>query len=248
MPTTYLITGTNRGIGFSYVKKLTENKSNLVIATVRNEKAAAPLLALNRDNLKVIFIDMSSPYKDFETAFAQLSELAPNGVDVFIQNAGYDGPNFFLPANSYDVDSYAEVLTVNVGGAAKTYKAVYPHIFKGRGLKKIILLSTIAGQTKDFKLGANAYGASKAAINHLGVQIAKENAESSDPLVKGSVTLLLHPGFVDTAMAIEPKKVFGEDIFISADESVKRSLSVISKIDQRDTGKFLDEQGNVLEF
>lgn len=246
--TTYLVTGVNRGLGLSFLKKLAADKSNIVIGTVRGAKAAEPVLALGLENVKLLYIDMSESYNKFESEFAQLNTLAPNGVDVVILNAGYDGPNFFPPAENYDVDAYADIFAVNVGGTAKAYKALHPHIFRGTNAKKIVFLSSIAGSTGNFILGANAYGASKAAVNHLGVQIAKGNASSTDDLIKNSTTILLHPGFVDTAMAIEPKKVFGADSFISPDQSAETCIEVIESIGVNDTGKFLDNMHNELTY
>ncbi|EGV65140.1 NAD(P)-dependent dehydrogenase [Yamadazyma tenuis] len=245
--TTYFITGTNRGIGLAYVEHLTSDKSNLVIATVRSEKAAGPLTALNRDNLKIIYLDMADSSAKFEAAFKQLEHLAPNGIDVFIQNAGISGPKFLVPAEQYNAESYAEVLTINVGGSAKAYNALYPYLFKGTGTKKIVFLSTIAAQI-GFPAGGNAYSASKAAVNHLAVQIAKQNAGAENELVRNSATVMLHPGLVETDMAEEPKAVWGSAGFISPSESVEKSLKVVAGLTAADTGKFLSYEGDELPF
>lgn len=246
--TTYFVLGASRGIGLSLVKILAKDKSNLVIASVRTQKAANVLTSLGYDNLKIIFIDLASSYGEFEKEFKKFDQLAPNGIDVFIQNGGVEGPNFFPPAHQYDVDEYGDVFAVNVAGAAKAYKAVYPYLFKGTGQKKIIITSSIAGSTGGLLIGANAYGASKAAVNHLGVQIAKENQSSDIDLVKNSTTILLHPGFVDTEMAIEAKKHFPPEGFIPADQSASGIIQVISKLTSEDTGKFLDNEGNEVPF
>lgn len=246
--TTYLITGTNRGIGLSYVKQLTENSSNTVIATVRNEKSAKVLTDLKKSNLKIILLDVTSPYSEFEKAFKKLDEYAPNGVDVVIHNAAISGPSFLVSSTDYDVDAGTEVFAANYGGTTKLYKAIKPYVFKGEGTKKIIFTSSIVGSVSQYMVSTNAYGASKAAVDHFGVQVAAENAKSENPIVKDSVTILLHPGVVDTDMSVEAKNVFPPEAFITADHSAKGTLKVIDGLTSSDSGKFLDYEGNSINL
>ncbi|EGV60033.1 NAD(P)-dependent dehydrogenase [Yamadazyma tenuis] len=229
MSTTYLIVGASRGIGFTYVKHLALNKSNLIIATARNENAAAKLQALG-PNVKTILIDMQDPYSKFETSFKQLETLAPSG--------------------EYDVDAYDEVLSVNIGGAAKGYKAAYPFIFKGKGIKKIVFGSSLLGQV-GYPIKGQAYAASKAGLNHLGHQIASTNAKSGDELVKNSATILLRPGVVNTDMtsaSLDFKAKVPPSLFISQDESVTGTLSLVEKLTNADSGKLFNYKGAGFKF
>ncbi|EGV63034.1 hypothetical protein PSN45_004697 [Yamadazyma tenuis] len=235
MSSTYLIIGASRGIGYTFAKQLSAEKSNLVIATARSEKSAKELESLG-PNVKTLLIDMQDPYTKFETAFKVLETLAPNGVDVFIHNAGIADDTSVQPSSVYNVDAYTQILDVNVGGPAKAYKAAYPYIFKGKGTKKIAFVSSSMGQI-GFSPDFNAYGASKAALNHLGVQIAKENAGSDDELVKGSVTVLLCPGLVATDMT---KNIPGG---MPVDDSVAASLATINKVTAAESGKFYAHTG-----
>ncbi|EGV60031.1 NAD(P)-dependent dehydrogenase [Yamadazyma tenuis] len=249
MSTTYLIVGASRGIGFTYVKHLALNKSNLIIATARNENAAAKLEALG-PNVKTILIDMQDPYSKFETSFKQLETLAPSGVDVFIQNAGISGPSCFAPPQEYEVDAYDEILAINIGGSAKSYKAAYPYIFKGEGTKKIVFTTSLLGQL-GFPMAAQAYAVSKAGINHLGYQVALTNANSEDVLAKNSVTILLHPGIVDTDMttaSADNRDKVDASLFISQDESVTGTLALVDKLTSADNGKFFDYKGEELKY
>lgn len=245
---TYLITGANRGIGLAYVKQLVQDPSNNIIATARNDSAAKVLTDLNKSNLKVILIDVLSPYSDFEKAFKKLDDYAPEGVDVVIHNAGIGGPNMFASSIDYDLEAGDEVFSANYTGTTKVYKAIYPYVFKGQGTKKIVFTSSTGGSTGDMIVGANAYGASKAAVNHFGVQVARENAASENPIIKGSVTILLHPGVVDTDMAQAAKALFPPEMFITPETSAAGTLKLVAGLTAEDSGKFLDYDGNDLKF
>ncbi|EGV63572.1 hypothetical protein PSN45_004555 [Yamadazyma tenuis] len=241
MSFTYLVVGASRGIGYAYVKVLSAVPTNLVIATARDHQSAKKLESLG-SNVKTILIDMQDPYAKFEAAFKVLDTLAPNGVDVFIHNAGISSSDASKSSLEFDADQYQKILDVNVGGPAKAYKAAYPYIFKGKGTKKIAFVSSTVGQvgwevSPGGGQGFNAYGASKAALNHLGVQIAKENAGSDVDLVKHSVTVLLCPGLVATDMAK------GFEGAMPPEVSVAASLAVISKTTAADSGKFYGHSG-----
>ncbi|EGV60032.1 NAD(P)-dependent dehydrogenase [Yamadazyma tenuis] len=249
MSTTYLIVGASRGIGLAYVKQLVSNESNLIIATARSEEAAAKLQALG-PNVKTFLVDMQDPYSKFETSFKQLEALAPSGVDVFIHNSGISGPNFLLTPQEYDVDAYDEVLSVNIGGAAKSYKAAYPYIFKGKGTKKVVFTSSLLGQV-GYPMAAQAYAVSKAGLNHLGYQIASNNANSGDELAKNSATILLHPGIVITDMtaaSIDFKAKVPANFFITQEESVNGTLALVEKLTAADNGKFFNYDGEELKY
>ncbi|EGV62992.1 NAD(P)-binding protein [Yamadazyma tenuis ATCC 10573] len=244
--TTYLIVGATRGIGFAFAKSLSANKANLVIGTARSEESAKKLQALG-SNVKTFLIDMQDTWAKFEDSFKALESLAPNGIDVFIHNAGIAGPPSLAPSYAYDVDTYKEILEINVGGPAKSYKAAYQYIFKGEGIKKIVLVSSSVGQM-GHHIGGNAYSASKAALNHFGIQVSQENAGSEVELIKDSVTILLCPGLVDTDFTAPIKHLLPPEAFSSPEKAVSRCLSVIEKITPTDTGKFFTGEGETQPF
>ncbi|EGV60053.1 NAD(P)-dependent dehydrogenase [Yamadazyma tenuis] len=245
MPT-YFIAGANRGIGYSYVKLLSADPSNLVIATVRNHHDQS-LQDLKRPNLKVVHVDMTDPYATFVEAFRPIEKWAPDGVDVMIHNAAVIGSPLFVPIEQYDVDKYPHLLSVNVGGPAKTYKALYPYIFKGKHPKRIVFISSLMGQF-GLSMHANAYGAAKAGLNHLGVQIAGQNATADNQLIRESVTVLVHPGEVDTDGAAEGKTLLAPDQFITPDHSASETLKLVDRLTVADSGKFFVYNGQEIPF
>lgn len=246
---TYLITGANRGIGFAYVKQLLQNPSNKVIVVVRNDASTKAFAELDQSNLKFLFVDMGGKVSEFKEEFKKLDLYAPNGVDIVIHNAGISGPNFFVKSTEYDVESALPVVAINYLGTVKLYQAVYPYLFKGNGTKKLILTSSLASSMGQMPFGSNTYGASKAAVNHFGVQIATEHQNSDNPLIKNSITVLLHPGLVLTDMAAMEGDSGSSDTtpsceLITPDVSAKGTLDLVARLTSKDNGKFFDYQGN----
>lgn len=84
-----MITGANRGIGFSLAKELSEDMNNVIYATARDSLKAEALRSLG-DNVKAIQLDVASP---LETIKSQLLVLGDATIDVVFQNAGayFDG-------------------------------------------------------------------------------------------------------------------------------------------------------------
>lgn len=89
MSTTYLITGANRGIGLAYVDQLTQDASNAVMASVRSANVADTLKALKISNLRIILLDLTQSFADFETAFNKVDSYAPDDIGVLINKGGY---------------------------------------------------------------------------------------------------------------------------------------------------------------
>lgn len=249
--TTYFITGVNKGIGKSLVELLTKDKDNLVIGTVRDESKAQELLSLKLENLKLVYIDMVDSISKFKEQFKVLETYAPNGVDVFIQNAAIVDPDTMKHSTLCDTEYFSTVFDVNVTGTVRTYQALYPYLFKGEGTKKIVLVGSISGQIGAPSAGGNAYGLSKAAVHRFGSQIAKENKKSEDPLINKSVVLVIHPGVVETTMHDDlSRKALAEigEKYITTDESAAKLLKIINENGLEKSGTLFDEEGNVLPW
>lgn len=244
---TYFILGGSRGIGLALVTKFAKTKTNSVIVSVRNEKAGEEINQLGFDNVKVIYLDITAPYDEFVKEFKKFDQLAPNGIDVFVNNAAVLGPGLFYKLQDYDVDCYDKVLATNVSGVAKACKAIYRYLYKGTGTKKTIIISSLAGQSK-IMFTTHAYGVSKAAVNHLGLELAFENKSSEEDIIKNSVTVLLHPGTVITDMSKSAIDTLGREIFITTEQSASGIAKVIEGLKAEDSGKFFDYEGKEVDF
>jgi NAD(P)-dependent dehydrogenase (short-subunit alcohol dehydrogenase family) len=86
---TYLVTGTNRGIGLEFVEQLIQ-RGDQILATCRSIDAADQLGQLNiaYADLHLLELDVSQP----ESLHNFANQLKGEPIDIFINNAGVYGP------------------------------------------------------------------------------------------------------------------------------------------------------------
>ncbi|KAL6857370.1 NAD(P)-binding protein [Trichoderma novae-zelandiae] len=265
----WAIVGATRGIGFEYVKQLSANPANTVVALIRSQATAGPLneLAAARKNIKVIETDISSLDKLKETA-ESIGKVTSGKLDVLIYNAyssGLDDAKFLPPSAFHGKEDIFkreidETLNVNLFQAVHTINELLPLIEKGQQ-KKIIYISSGMGDIDVTRAtgvpSMLGYAISKAAGN---IVMAKYAAELK---AKGILTLSLSPGWVETDAAREglstseayqwmlssfqkmDPTVKG---MISTEESVKAQLSVIDSLDEKLSGAFVSQKGNNREW
>lgn len=250
MPTVYLITGANRGIGFETAKKLSEDKNNLVIATTREASRAKQLTDLNRDNIRVITLDVTSPLEAIKKDVEVLDKIAPNGVDVVLQNAGV----YFINEGTLatvPISNYADHLTINTLGTIKVYQALFPYWSKKHEgvTKKFVFVSSVAAQMKENPFITFGYGVSKAAINNFTTEVAMENSRSSDPTLNTSIATTVHPGLVLTDMGDAVLGGLGvRDGVMPPEECGAYLAKLLVELGPEDNGKFLRWDGEPMDW
>lgn len=254
MGLTFLVTGATRGIGFEFVKQLSDNAENRVIATARNLNKASKLfeMASLRENVSIVELVVGDE-KSTAKLPEQLAKIGP-GIDVLIHNAG------ILLEKSLDAtlniagDIWLEHYRVNVLGAIEVYQRAYPFLSR-KGTRKIVFLSSVAGSFSEFfPFAIGAYGQSKAALNYTIKHIAAELKDEK------FTVLAVHPGVVRTDMGGEGFSIF-DKIFedkeelaqfknssIDASKSVEGLLDVILNATVEDNGKWFYEDGTVHNY
>ncbi|KAK4071032.1 uncharacterized protein Triagg1_6399 [Trichoderma aggressivum f. europaeum] len=261
----WAIVGATRGIGFGYVKELSADSKNTVIALIRSQATAGPLneLAATRKNIHVIETDISSVSRLEETA-KSISKVTNGSLDVLIYNAYSAGtdeakllpPSAFRGKEDLFKREIDESLAVNLFHAVNTINTLLPLVENGQQ-KKIVYISSGIGDipTTRFTELPNllGYAVSKSAGNIIMAKYAVELK------AKGIKTLSLSPGWVETDAAqdisnspeafqwmlssfqkMDPR-VKG---MISTEESVKAQLSVIASLDEKLSGDFISHRGN----
>lgn len=234
---TYLVTGANRGIGLTLIQQIAKKPDTTVIATVRDESKAKPILDLNLPNVKILYTDMGRTEEEILEDFKALKELAPNGIDVLIHNAAVAPANGFAPTLQQKSEDYAFAFNINALGSFKLFKAVHPYLIENK--TKLVFISTLVGTNGDPFYGASAYGTSKAAFNHIIRQIARETS---------FITIAMHPGLVITDMSKETRDLGvlnGVVPIITTDESVSSILSIVDKLTKEDNDKFFSYDGTL---
>ncbi len=185
---TVLITGSNRGIGFEFVKQYTE-RGYRVIATCRNPEGAADLkaFAAEHDNVVIERLDLL----DLDGIDTLAEQYAGQPVDVLINNGalmrGDDGQTF----GTIDYEAFDTFYNINVKGPLKVTEAFWPHV-KASEEKMVASLTTSQGRQGIPIDGFAYYKSSKAAIDNLFIDIGRRGRKD------GVHVITLIPGRVPT--------------------------------------------------
>ncbi len=194
---TVLVTGSNRGIGFEFIKQYTERGCN-VIATCRNPDGAEMLkeISKQRSNLRI----MSADITDTESIDQLSSQLDGEPIDILINNAAYLGPPNPQKFGQMDYEMFTKSFEVNAIGPIRITERLIENIRSGE-TKKIIFLGSAAGSIAQITppITLYSYRASKAAL-HLAVNNLYHEMLSEDVIVS-----LINPGLVDTRGFLELK-------------------------------------------
>ena len=115
-------------------------------------------------------------------------------------------------------------------------QAIIENIKKGSDKKKYIFSALSSGSIEDNTSGGMyIYRSSKTALN----QVVKSLSVDLKPM--GITVISLHPGWVKTDMG-------GPNAPVSIDESIKGMMKVINMTDIRNTGTFLNFDGQGLPW
>ena len=226
-----LITGSNRGIGLEFVKKLLD-RGDRVIATCRDVAAAKSLQALQAGGaeLQILALDVSS-----SASMAALAEQLQNqAIDVLINNAGVYGPRD-SQFGKLEAETWSAVLAVNSIAPILLTQYLLANLQQGQA-RKLIYITSKMGSIDDNKGGGSyIYRSSKSALN------SAVKSLSVDLAADGFSVALLHPGWVQTDMG-------GPSALINTDTSVSGMLGVIDNLDQASSGSFFNYDGAIIPW
>ncbi|KAL9839372.1 C-signal-like isoform 1-T1 [Geothlypis trichas] len=250
-----LVTGANRGIGLGFVQHFLRmpNPPQWIFAGCRDPKGqrAQELqnLASKHPNIIIIPLEVSDP-ASIKAAAAKVGEhLGGSGLNLLVNNAG------MLKAKSLDnemLQDMTETYTTNTAGPMLIGQAFLPLLKKaaqgspGSGLScskaAIVNISSLAGSIVSPFLWELAqvvsYRCSKAALNML------SKCQSLAYKEHGILCVALHPGWVLTDMG----SAVGHGPPVTVDDSVQGMLKVLSSLSEKDTGTFLDWEGNIVPW
>ncbi|WAA11007.1 SDR family NAD(P)-dependent oxidoreductase [Fervidibacillus albus] len=132
------ITGAGSGIGLATTKWLVE-KGYFVIASVRSFKRSKELLALKKETVDVVEMDVTDDIQVKDVA--KYVETCYGKVDILINNAGYSQGGFL---EYLSMDDWHRQFETNLFGTVRVTKTFLPLIRKSeRG--RIINVSSISG-------------------------------------------------------------------------------------------------------
>jgi len=219
---TYLVTGTNRGIGLEYCRQL-QQRGDRVIAVCRQPS----------DDLKSLKVQVESGIDITDDASVTDLTQRVQGItiDVLINNAGMLDR---VTLADLDIDSIRQQFEVNAIGPLRVTCALLPNLTEG---SKVVMMTSRMGSIGDNTSGGSyGYRMSKVALSMAGKSLAH------DLKPKGIAVAILHPGLVQTRMT-----GFTES-GITPQESVQGLLARIDELNLENTGTFWHARGQVLPW
>ncbi|KAI8089439.1 uncharacterized protein BX664DRAFT_333018 [Halteromyces radiatus] len=187
----YLVTGASKGIGKAMTKLALTKFHGKVVAVARSkellESLQVELTQENNnlgDNLEVVVGDVCDEHTSRRAVNVAIDKWGR--LDVVIANAGILEP--IASVSDSLVQGWKHLFDVNFFSVITLAQEALPHLRHSKGT--LIMISSGAA-SKGYK-GWGAYGASKAALNHLNATLAVEEPDVT--------TLAIRPGVVDTGM------------------------------------------------
>jgi NAD(P)-dependent dehydrogenase (short-subunit alcohol dehydrogenase family)/peroxiredoxin len=188
---TALITGGGRGIGRAIAIQLAQRGAHVAVAARSEaelvETTSAIFAAGGRAHPFVA--DLAAPGAG--TALARRARDQLGRVDILMNNAAVVAP--LGASTDVDVEEFARAFTLNVTNVAELTFALLPGMLERRWGRVVNVSSGIVA-TPAAMVGANAYAATKAAIEAHTVNLAAEVAGT------GVTVNAYRPGSVETAM------------------------------------------------
>ncbi len=219
---TYLITGSNRGIGLELCKQIIE-RGDEVIATCREASSDLKNLGVRIEE----DIDISS-----EDSINNLRQaLSGVKLDCLIHNAGiYE----FNSIDNFDHESIIRQFVVNALSPISMTKSLKGFLKK---YSKIGFITSRMGSIGDNSSGSSyGYRMSKVALSMAAKSLSR------DLLKEDIYVAILHPGLVSTRMTGFTKNG------ISTVESANGLLKRIDSLNKNNSGTFWHTNGEILPW
>ncbi|OJI99510.1 hypothetical protein ASPVEDRAFT_126259 [Aspergillus versicolor CBS 583.65] len=226
--TSYLITGSSRGIGLEITRQLVESNAEITIfAAARSATSPGFQDLLERHPTQIIHVPLEVTSENSIKAAVSLvtEKLNGRGLDVLINNAGV-----MNAARLEDMTDLDETFRINVSGVHSVTRAFLPIMREGRE-KKILNMSSTVGSIAlqpDFRMTpVPSYKVTKAALNMLTVLYADELKD------EGFTVFCVSPGWLKTELG-------GEHADLPVETGVKSVLEILSSVGGEDNGQFFN--------
>ncbi|MBW1818921.1 MAG: SDR family oxidoreductase [Deltaproteobacteria bacterium] len=188
-----VITGGAGEIGSFAGELFVEEGSKVLLVDLKKEALEKAVQSIGSDAVSYAVADVTQPEQ--VEAYVKTAVERYGGIDVFLNNAGIEGPVHPLPA--YEVDDFDKIIAVNVRGVFLGMKHVLP-VMAEKGAGSIVISSSIAGVIGS--PGMVAYTASK----HATIGIMRVAAIEVAPL--GIRVNTINPGPVESRMMHRSKE------------------------------------------
>ena len=176
-PRTVLITGGNRGIGFSIAQEFL-SRGHRVAVTARSGEGPEGALTVRAD---------VTDGESLDSALAEVEEkLGP--IEILVANAGITRDTLILRMSD---DDFEEVINTNLTGVFRVVRRAIKSMVKAR-FGRIVLISSVVGLYGS--AGQVNYSSAKAGLVGFARSLTRELGG------RGITTNVVAPGFIETDM------------------------------------------------
>ena len=193
-----IITGGAGGIGLQAGRLFAQEGAQVLLVDLHESALKEAAQTIGNDAVRYCAADVTQP--DHTQRYIQAAVEQFGGVDILLANAGIEGE--VQPITDYAIDTFDQVMAVNVRGVWLGLKYAAPEIAR-RGGGSIVITSSVAGVRG--AAGVSAYIASKHAVVGLMRTAALEMA------AKKIRVNTVNPAPVDTRMMRSLEEGFQPD-------------------------------------
>lgn len=197
-----VVTGGTRGLGMYCAEALVQNGAKTVIITSRKAKACEEAKAHLEDlakkaskQVQIISIPADLAVEEQCENFYKEVAKQVDKIDILVANAG---ATWGAPLEDHEISAIKKVVNLNLVAVFHTIKLFTPLLEKAATKEdpaRIILMSSIISIINNDTVGTYGYLASKAAVSHLGRNLAVQFSPRNI-----NVNSIL-PGFFPSKMA-----------------------------------------------
>lgn len=191
-----LVTGASSGLGAGFAKALAAAGAKVVLAARRADKLAEQVAEITAAGGQAVAVSMDVTDEASTKAAYDAAEAAFGTVDTIVANAGVATEKMALGLSVDDVDF---LLAANVRGVFLTVAEGARRLDAAGSREKqhgrIVIIGSITAE-KVFP-ATSVYGATKAAVRHLGKALAREWAR------RGISVNVIQPGYFESEMTAE---------------------------------------------
>jgi NAD(P)-dependent dehydrogenase (short-subunit alcohol dehydrogenase family) len=191
-----LVTGASSGLGAGFAKALAAAGAKVVLAARRADKLAEQVAAIEAAGGQAIAVSLDVTDEASTKAAYDAAEAAFGTVDTIVANAGVATEKVALGLSVDEVDG---LLAANVRGVFLTVtegaKRLEAAGSRDKQHGRVVIIGSITAE-KIFP-ATSVYGATKAAVRHMGKAFAREWAR------RGINVNIIQPGYFESEMTAE---------------------------------------------